>query len=135
LSRVLFKFCLQIWNQCKILRLLVPTLTYLKKKVFSSNFWKIIRGLSILLNSMVLSRSGEGAGDTKFLLKCLALHPICLKTFVVFKVCSSIYRLYPLWCKQSQAKTTERQKASRQGRHCKDSLHSGYSSRILHING
>ena len=45
LSRVLFKFCLQIWNQCKILRLLVPILTYLKKKVFSSNFWKIISGL------------------------------------------------------------------------------------------
>ena len=39
---------------------------------------------------MVLSRSGEGAGDAKFLLKCLALHPICLKTFVVLKVCSSI---------------------------------------------
>ncbi len=33
----------------------------------------------------------------KFLQKCLALHPICLKTFVVLKVCSSIYRLYPLW--------------------------------------
>jgi len=31
-----FKFCLQIWNQCKILSLLVPILTYLKKKVFSS---------------------------------------------------------------------------------------------------
>ena len=27
------------------MRLLVPILTYLKKKVFSSNFWKIIRGL------------------------------------------------------------------------------------------
>jgi len=39
---------------------------------------------------MVLSRSGEGAGDAKFLLKCLALHPICLKTFVVLKVSSSI---------------------------------------------
>jgi len=46
---------------------------------------------------MVLSRSGEGVGDATFLLKCLALHPICLKTFVVLKVCSSIYRLYPLW--------------------------------------
>jgi hypothetical protein len=46
---------------------------------------------------MVLSRSGEGAGDATFLLKYLALHPICLKTFIVFKVCSSIYRLYPLW--------------------------------------
>ena len=33
----------------------------------------------------------------KFLRKCLALHPICLKTFVVLNVCSSIYRLYPLW--------------------------------------
>ena len=42
---VFFKFCLRIWNQCKILRLLVPILTYLKKKVFSSNFWKIISGL------------------------------------------------------------------------------------------
>ena len=46
---------------------------------------------------MVLSRSGEGAGDATYLLKCLALHPICLKTFVVLKVCPSIYRLYPLW--------------------------------------
>ena len=39
---------------------------------------------------MVLSRSGEGAGDAKFLLKCLALHPVCLKTFVVLKVSSSL---------------------------------------------
>jgi len=77
------------------MRLLVPILTYLKKKVFSSNFCKINKW-SILLNSMVLSRSGEGAGDAIFLLKCHALHPICLKTSVVLKVCSSIYRLYPL---------------------------------------
>jgi len=39
------EFCLQIWNQCKILRLLVPILTYLKKKVFSSIVCKIIGGL------------------------------------------------------------------------------------------
>ena len=95
MSCVLFQFCFRIWKRCKILRLLVPILTYLKKKVFSA-FLKNKRW-SILLNSMVLSRSGEGAGDAKFLLICLALHPICLKTFVVFKVCSSIYRLYPLW--------------------------------------
>jgi len=53
---------------------------------------------------MVLSRSGEGAGDANFLLKCLAVHPICLKTFVVLKVCSSIYRLYPLWGKPSSSR-------------------------------
>ena len=46
---------------------------------------------------MVLSRLGEGAGDAKFLLKCLALHQICLKIFVVLKVCSSIYKLITLW--------------------------------------
>ena len=33
-----FQFCLRNWNQCKTLRLLVPILTYLKKKVFSSIF-------------------------------------------------------------------------------------------------
>ena len=38
LSCAFFQFCLWIWNQRKILRFLVPILTYLKKKVFSSIF-------------------------------------------------------------------------------------------------
>ena len=38
LTYVLFQFCLRNWNQCKILRLLIPIVTYLKKKVFSSIF-------------------------------------------------------------------------------------------------
>ena len=58
-----FFFCLRIWNQCKILHLLVPILTYLKKSFqlyfLKNNKW------SILLNSMVLSRSGEGAISSK----------------------------------------------------------------------
>ena len=45
LSCVLFQFCLRNWNQCKILRLLIPIVTYFKKKVFSSIFWTIIGGL------------------------------------------------------------------------------------------
>jgi len=40
-----FKFCLRIWNQCKILHFLVPILTYLKKKVFSSISKKILGSL------------------------------------------------------------------------------------------
>ena len=36
------QFCLWIWNQCKILRFLVPIFTYLKKKQISDQFWKNI---------------------------------------------------------------------------------------------
>ena len=50
-----------IWNQCKILRLLVPILTYLKKKVFSSIFCKIIGGLySLTLWFVAVGRGGGG---------------------------------------------------------------------------
>ena len=75
------QFRLQIWNENKILRL--GTHFYLfKEKSFQLSFLKNHRW-SILLNSMLMSRSGEGAGIAKFLLTCLVLHPICLKTFVV----------------------------------------------------
>ena len=46
--------------------------------------WKNIKW-SILLNSMVLSRLGEGEGYAKFLLKCHALCPICHTAFIVHK--------------------------------------------------
>ena len=36
LSSIFFQFCLRIWNHRKILRFLVPILTYLKKTVFCS---------------------------------------------------------------------------------------------------
>jgi len=78
-----FLFCLRIWNQRKILLFLVPILTYLKKKVFSSIFGKNIKW-SILLFSVVLPRSGGGEGDATFLLKCHALCPICLTFLVVY---------------------------------------------------
>ena len=35
-----FKFCLQIWNQHKILHFLIPKLTYLKKKSFK--LWTVL---------------------------------------------------------------------------------------------
>jgi len=60
-----------------------------KEKSFQLHFLKNNRW-SILINSMVWSQLGEGVGDAKFLLKGLALHPICLKTSVVLKVSSSI---------------------------------------------
>ena len=83
---VFSQFCLQIWNKHEILRFLVPILTYLKKKVFISIFWKI-------LFSVVLPWSGEGEGYAKFLLKCHALCPICRTSFVVHKSRSSLILL------------------------------------------
>ena len=52
-----FKFCLWIWNQSFGTQI---DLLYVKKKVFSSIFLKILIGLYSYINSMVLSRSGEG---------------------------------------------------------------------------
>ncbi len=47
--------------------------------------WKFLRPSPLAPLSL-----GEGMVDVTFLLKCLALHPICLKTLVVLKVRSSI---------------------------------------------
>ena len=70
-------------------------LTILRKK-FSALFCEKYTDLDPYLFSFV---SG-GKGDAKFLLKCLALCPICLTSFVAHKARSS-KRIHPLWCKSS----------------------------------
>ena len=87
-----FQFCHRIWNHRKILRLIVFIMTYLKK-VFQFHFLKNINW-SILLNSVVLYRSGEG--DVEFLLKCYARCPICRTSFLVHKSRYSINALSSL---------------------------------------
>ena len=56
-----FKFCFRLWNQCKILRLLVPILTYLKKKVFSSIFFTYYAVYTPLLYGFV------SVGETQYI--------------------------------------------------------------------
>ena len=102
-SRYFFQFCLRIWNQRKILRFLVPIFTNLKKHSFLLYFVRNRQCVDQLYapNFCGLVSVGEtqyihaqrcwvGGGDAKFLLKCHALCPICLKTLVVLKVRSSI---------------------------------------------
>ena len=75
---VFTQFCLRIWNQHKILRFLVPILTYLKNKVFSSSYF--VKKYEVLFCE-------GGGGRVGFLLKC---HGLCPSSFT----CTSL----PIFC-------------------------------------
>ena len=86
LSYVFFNFAFGFGISVKFCIFWYPNWPISGKK-FSALFLRNIKW-STLLNSMVLSRSGEGGA--KFLLECHTFRPLCRTSFVVQKSRSSI---------------------------------------------
>ena len=91
-----FKFCLWTWNQCKILRFLVPILTYLKKKVFSSIFGKILSGLySSFLWFCLCWEGGRGTFSSK-MPRTMSNLPDFSSSSIFIRISMCLYFIYDL---------------------------------------